>query len=159
MDNKASFLLRNKTVLGVIVALAVVAAGGYLLVRSQMNQQAVQPAISQATPAPQASQPGEEVTPSATAAVREVTVSGTEFKFEPATLTASPGEKIRLIFNNTGRARHDFVVESQNIKTQVIASGTSETIQFTAPQRGTYTFICSVPGHREAGMVGKLVVQ
>ncbi|MDA0302102.1 MAG: plastocyanin/azurin family copper-binding protein [Chloroflexi bacterium] len=31
-------------------------------------------------------------------------------------------------------------------------------IEFTPTQAGTYVFYCTVPGHREAGMEGKLIV-
>ena len=45
------------------------------------------------------------------------------------------------------------------ISTKTIGSGQTETIEFVAPTSGTYTFICSVPGHATAGMVGDLIVE
>ena len=32
------------------------------------------------------------------------------------------------------------------------------TVTFTPTDPGTYEFYCTIPGHREAGMVGSLVV-
>ncbi len=37
-------------------------------------------------------------------------------------------------------------------------AGRVATIEFTPTEAGTYVFYCTVPGHREAGMEGKLVV-
>lgn len=45
-------------------------------------------------------------------------------------------------------------------RTEMVAGGESDTVTFTVPkQPGTYTYICTFPGHYAAGMVGKLVVK
>lgn len=54
---------------------------------------------------------------------------------------------------------HNWIIERQGVGTQTIAGGQSDTIEFTAPAAGTYTYFCSVPGHRERGMVGTLTVE
>lgn len=52
------------------------------------------------------------------------------------------------------------VSESANViaHTKVIGGGESVTIQFTVPEKGTYDFLCSFPGHY-AMMKGKLIVE
>lgn len=46
------------------------------------------------------------------------------------------------------------------IHTEMLGDGESDTITFNAPDEpGEYTFICSFPGHYQAGMVGTLIVQ
>lgn len=42
--------------------------------------------------------------------------------------------------------------------TKLVGGGESTTIEFTAPKKGTYDYICSFPGHY-ALMKGKLIVQ
>lgn len=42
--------------------------------------------------------------------------------------------------------------------TKLVGGGESTTIEFTAPKKGTYEYICSFPGHY-ALMKGKLIVQ
>lgn len=38
------------------------------------------------------------------------------------------------------------------------APGSRNTIEFTPSEPGEYEFVCTVAGHKEAGMVGTLVV-
>ncbi len=42
--------------------------------------------------------------------------------------------------------------------TKLIGGGESDTITFTAPEKGTYDFLCSFPGHYSI-MKGKFIVQ
>jgi uncharacterized cupredoxin-like copper-binding protein len=38
------------------------------------------------------------------------------------------------------------------------ANGQTNQLEFTPTAAGTYEFWCTVPGHKEAGMIGKLIV-
>ncbi|PQA58493.1 azurin [Siphonobacter curvatus] len=42
--------------------------------------------------------------------------------------------------------------------TKLLGGGESDTIEFTAPKKGTYTFICSFPGHYSM-MKGNFIVE
>lgn len=44
------------------------------------------------------------------------------------------------------------------VHTKMLGGGESDTITFTAPEPGTYTFICSFPGHF-GSMNGKFIVE
>lgn len=106
----------------------------------------------------------EEVTPASEevtfpSAIKEITVSGTEYSFSPPSIIVSAGEKVKIIFRNEGRVIHDLVIKELNVGTRMIGSGQTDTVEFTAPTSGTYTFICSVPGHTAAGMRGDLIVK
>jgi plastocyanin len=83
----------------------------------------------------------------------------TELKFDKAELTSKPG-KVTIDFKNPSPLEHDVEIE-QNGKelggTEIIReSEATATVELAS---GTYTFFCSVPGHRQAGMEGTLVVK
>ena len=70
--------------------------------------------------------------------------------------TGSPGQ-ITVEMANKTSTPHDIVIDGKGKGTVVKDGGTSK---FTADfQPGTYTFYCSVDGHRQAGMQGKLTVK
>jgi uncharacterized cupredoxin-like copper-binding protein len=69
--------------------------------------------------------------------------------------------KVTIDFKNPQAITHDVAIEDPSGetvgKTDVIGEGeTSETVSL---KPGEYTFYCSVPGHREAGMEGTLTVK
>ena len=88
-----------------------------------------------------------------------VTVTATEFKYDPATINATPGQTINLTLKNIGSVQHTWVFATANVK-MIVDPGKSATQTFTAPAAaGTYTYECDIAGHKEAGMVGQLIVK
>jgi plastocyanin len=80
-------------------------------------------------------------------------------KYETTTLTAKAGN-VTFEFTNDAPIGHDFVIERDGEKvagTDVITK--SATTLDTELEAGEYAFYCSVPGHRQAGMEGKLAVE
>ena len=79
------------------------------------------------------------------------------YTFGGAEAEAGP---LTMASKNDSAVDHNIAIEGQGadeIGPVVKGGGVSE-IQFTA-QAGEYTFYCSVPGHREGGMLGKLTVK
>ena len=145
----------NKNLLIGIIVAVVVLIGGYFIFQNisrPSNQQTVSPVNN----ANQTSSSNQTTTQQN---VKEITVVGTEFAFSPSTITVKAGEQVKLNFNNDGSYPHNWVLEGQNIQTKKVLGGAGDTIEFTAPVAGTYTFYCSIPGHREKGLVGQLIVQ
>ena len=87
-----------------------------------------------------------------------ITVNLTEFKFDPAEVTVNAGQTVNLTMVNKGSIVHTWVIAGANIKFSV-DPGKSSTKTFTAPKAGTYDITCDEAGHKEAGMVGKLIVK
>lgn len=91
--------------------------------------------------------------------VVEVSVGAKEFSFTPSKITVDAGSKVRLTLENSGNVSHDFVIDELDVTTTLVSPGDSETIDFTVSKAGSYEFYCSIPGHKEAGMAGTLVVK
>ena len=73
------------------------------------------------------------------------------------TLWARPGETVRITMINGETMVHDVVLEKLGIKSpQILDKGATTSITFKASESDTY--FCSVPGHRQAGMAGRLEV-
>lgn len=80
--------------------------------------------------------------------------------FEQKSATAKAGT-VTIEFDNPATVPHDAVLEDDTGnelgRTDVISQDTdSFTVEL---EPGTYTYFCSVPGHREGGMEGTLTVQ
>jgi manganese oxidase len=80
-----------------------------------------------------------------------------EFKIEPAAITVAPGP-VTLRVTNNGSMAHNFAIAELNIRTSMLNSGESETLEFDAVE-GTYKTVCEVAGHESSGMVGTLTVR
>jgi uncharacterized cupredoxin-like copper-binding protein len=86
--------------------------------------------------------------------------SGT-LKFTKSALTAKAGT-VTIDFTNSSPLAHNFTVQQGTSGPVVGATptfmGGTKTLTLKL-KAGTYTFYCSVPGHRAAGMQGTLTVQ
>ena len=105
---------------------------------------------------------GGEASPPAVTGVESVptTVSITyvDFAFEPADITVAAGQDVTLNFQNAGAAQHAYKVDNPLIESRTINGGETDSITINVPA-GTYESYCPVPGHKELGMVGKLIAQ
>lgn len=90
--------------------------------------------------------------------VKEFTVTGGNFKFDPSEIRVNAGDTVKITFTNA-EGFHDLVINEFSAKTAQIKSGESETIEFVADKVGTFEYYCSVGSHRAQGMVGKLIVE
>jgi plastocyanin len=80
--------------------------------------------------------------------------------YDTTSLTSKPG-KVTIDFDNPAPLEHDVAIEGDDGKeiagSELIAEAKTSVSAELAP--GTYTFFCTVPGHREAGMEGTLSVK
>jgi plastocyanin len=94
------------------------------------------------------------------AAVAIAANSEGQLAFEQKEVTATAG-KDTIDFTNQSPVPHDVKIEDSAGKeiggTEIVSEGSESAVVDLKP--GTYTFFCSVPGHREAGMEGTLVVK
>jgi plastocyanin len=89
----------------------------------------------------------------------QLAASETDLAFDKTSLTSKPG-KVTIDFDNPAALEHNVAIE-QNGKeiavSETLAEGKTSVSADLAP--GTYTYLCTIPGHAEAGMEGVLTVR
>jgi uncharacterized cupredoxin-like copper-binding protein len=83
-----------------------------------------------------------------------------QLKFVPASTTVRAG-RVKLVFSNDSPVDHNLTVERSGSvlgATPTFHGGAPRTLKLSLPA-GTYTLVCTVPGHQQAGMHGTLTVQ
>ena len=110
-------------------------------------------------------------------------VEMTNFAFTPSVLEVNAGEVLEIAIQNIDPVLHDFTIEAIDADVHIsYLGGTGEhahaeaaaveaDVHFALTEPGTgvvhlkinepgeYVFYCTVPGHREAGMEGTLIVR
>lgn len=114
----------------------------------------------------------------------DVTLTTTDIAYDKNRIEVVAGRPVSLTLHNTGALEHDFSIVEMPHTGEVastemddemaghdmsnmpemdihVAAPTdqSNTIEFTPTTPGEYEYYCTVAGHKEAGMVGMLVVQ
>ena len=103
-----------------------------------------------------AQEPGEGTQEAGAEGGQEITVVSHDIYFDPSEITAQAGT-ITFVLPNEGAAEHDFSIDALDIHVN-LPSGTTQTVEADIPA-GTYEYYCAIPGHKDAGMVGTLVVE
>lgn len=110
-----------------------------------------------------------------------LTVVAENTKFSPADIRVAAGEEVTLELHNRDAFEHDLQVDGLDV--EVIAGGSDRaehgggghgadgvlaihtegeetmSITFIADTTGIYEFYCTIPGHKDSGMVGTLTVE
>ena len=109
---------------------------------------------------------------------RTITVSmSDQFRYDPAEIRVKTGETVKLVVANKGKTLHEIVLGTMDelkehaelmkknpgmehdepYMAHVKAGGKEDLVwQFTKP--GEFYYACLIPGHFEAGMVGRVIV-
>ncbi len=115
------------------------------------------PLVSGSAPAAAAAPPAAKLPPGAVALDADPTGV---LKYTQSSLSAKPG-KVTIAFSNTAPVPHNVAV-AQGSKilgmTPTFAGGATKNLVLTLAA-GAYTFYCTVPGHKDAGMQGTLTVR
>ena len=83
-------------------------------------------------------------------------VALSEFALSPASVTVPVGGKLTVV--NNGTTAHNLTIEGTHLKTKDLAAGDSEQLDLSQVKVGMYTMFCAIPGHKDQGMVGDLMV-
>jgi uncharacterized cupredoxin-like copper-binding protein len=112
-----------------------------------------------------------------------ITLVATDIAFDRSELEVEAGRPVRITLDNQGVLEHDFSIQEIPTSGEIVEdsgetedhdmghvtedpdvhvaamTGNSHTVEFTPAEAGEYEFYCTVSGHREAGMVGTLIVR
>lgn len=131
---------------------------------------------------------GEEAAGGEASANLEIAAAGEQLLYDVESLTAPSGEEITVNFNNPSAInQHNWILLNTSdeadaaafneaaaaagdpyvpsdtsliiAQTELLNPGENGTVSFDALDAGDYIYICTVPGHYEAGMWGVLTVQ
>jgi uncharacterized cupredoxin-like copper-binding protein len=82
-----------------------------------------------------------------------------KLKFNVSALDANAG-KVKIVMANPSQLSHSIAIEGNGVNAagQVVGPGGASTVSANL-KPGRYTFFCTVPGHRQAGMQGTLTVK
>ena len=119
-----------------------------------------------------AGEPGDPKKPS-----RTIEVGMSEMAYAPARIEVKRGEQIRFVIRNIGADDHEFLLATteENLKHGEamnnphmehaepngvrLAPKKSAEILWKFTRAGTFEYSCLIPGHREAGMIGQILVK
>jgi P-type Cu+ transporter len=88
-----------------------------------------------------------------------IDVTARDFRFGPAAIEVPAGRFVVLRFTNNDPVFHDWTVEGlANIDANA-RPGQTQRIRFRIDRPGEWTVVCTVAGHDEAGMSGRLSVR
>jgi uncharacterized cupredoxin-like copper-binding protein len=141
----------------------VLAAGGYQLPAPAARPLTITaPGLAVAPPPAQAQAPSQAA--ATTQAASEVKVVATDLKFGAPTIQAKVGQPIKVVLENKGVIEHDIAfptikADKPGSSLKVVAKpGQTATLEFTPTAKGSYEYICTIPGHKDAGMKGTIHV-
>ena len=122
---------------------------------------------------------GEPGNPKRKSRVVEITMKEADGKmlFEPSEVLVTQGEQISFLIKNVGALRHEIVIgtveanlahaeemkknpdmEHDDPNAKELEPGTSGNLLWRFTKAGRFDFSCLIPGHREAGMYGTIIV-
>lgn len=93
--------------------------------------------------------------------VREIDVIITDFTYIPGIISLRADEPVKMIVTNEGRMPHDFVIDGlgERVATDVLQSGETQILEFTPTTTGRLEVFCTIPGHKEMGLITGGVIE
>ena len=86
----------------------------------------------------------------ATARTITISVDARDYTFSLSRRSVPAGSTVRFVVRNRGNAVHDFVIAKRK-RTRILRPRQRQTITVSFPRKGTFRFLCSVPGHARLG--------
>ncbi len=107
--------------------------------------------------------------------VRSLLINTNLFQYHPSNVSLNKNETVLLTLENSDNIEHDLEIQDLEVKTLDRIShehhgvkknlfhlhakaNSSSQLTFTPLKSGTYKFYCTIPGHKESGMIGSITV-
>lgn len=164
----------NMMVIGGVILVLVIGLGAFLMMRNNTAKETqvevnIEPtAVMEDTTANDEAMPTETTTEVTKAMedtkmeddsdVKTIEVEMGAFYYKPNVITVKKGQKVKLVLKSVDMM-HDFNIDELKVKSEIVKSGNTGEVEFTADKVGTYEYYCSVGEHRVKGQIGKLIVQ
>lgn len=91
-----------------------------------------------------------------------IKVTMTEFKFDPASMSAPAGKVVFYLVNGGNGTAHNLIIRDSSGKrvagSELVSAGDSVVFTVDSIAAGTYTYYCDQAGHEASGMKGTLTV-
>jgi heme/copper-type cytochrome/quinol oxidase subunit 2 len=87
----------------------------------------------------------------------QFTVVAEDIMWSTTEIHAKVNQPIELTLRNDGALDHDFTIEELGIDV-LLHPGDIQIVNFTVDHVASIKYICSIPGHEEAGMVGEIII-
>jgi plastocyanin len=149
----ASFPGRAAPVVFLVFAVLVGGATTFAVRNGQEEQEA------RASELEKAGEEVEEEEESPVSSTVQLAADPAQIAFDTTSLSSKPG-KVTIEFDNPSAIEHDVAIEKDGeelAKSALVTEGKTSVTADLEP--GDYTFLCTVPGHAEAGMEGTLTVK
>lgn len=109
--------------------------------------------------------------------VTEVELVTPGMEFAQKEIALNKNQPYKIVLKNTDSVEHDIVIKgipAKAVKTGTKAHGHggskdpvfahaeangTDWVSFTPTRDGAYEFYCTIPGHKDAGMIGTIIVQ
>lgn len=142
----------------------ILSAGGYQLPGPGVARPALATGPAVAAPAPAAQTQAQAQPAAASHAPLDLKIVATDLKFSMPKIEAKVGQTVKIALENKGVIEHDIAfptikADKPGASLKAVARpGQTATLEFTPTAKGSYEYICTIPGHKEGGMKGVINV-
>lgn len=110
--------------------------------------------------------------------IHTINIIASDMRYQPSTITVEKDTTARIVLQNDDQVEHDIEIrgitanvpdspgghdhhssqsnDSIHLHTQ---ANSSNQLEFSPAKNGIYEFFCTIPGHKEKGMIGMLIVK
>lgn len=90
---------------------------------------------------------------------KQIEVLMGDFFYDPSEIEVEAGDTVTFVLSNEGTVGHDMSFDELGALSDEVAVDDAGEFVVQFDEAGVYDFHCTVPGHKELGMVGTVTVK